>query len=248
MMTLSTHLQDKATAVLALNRLQQQAETLDNGLQALRVELLQLQHDIDRLPTHALQEANEQLVIAAIHAETVAETAVSDLDEMARTSQLDPLTGTPNRGLMLDRLRSAIVQAQRHNSRVAVLFLDLDHFKEINDSYGHAVGDQVIQLVTQSIQTVLRATDTVSRHGGDEFLILLTDIATGSQAEQVASKIQQALRNIPRIADQIIPISASIGIAISPENGTTETELINQADTAMYIAKQNGGGYRRAVL
>lgn len=247
MMTLSTHLQDKATAVLALNRLQQQAETLDNGLQALRVELLQLQHDIDRLPTHALQEANEQLVIAAIHAETVAETAVSDLDEMARTSQLDPLTGTPNRGLMLDRLRSAIVQAQRHNSRVAVLFLDLDHFKEINDSYGHAVGDQVIQLVTQSIQTVLRATDTVSRHGGDEFLILLTDIATGSQAEQVASKIQQALRNIPRIADQLIPISASIGIAISPENGTTETELINQADTAMYIAKQNGGGYRRAV-
>lgn len=247
MMTLSTHLQDKATAVLALNRLQQQAETLDSGLQALRVELVQLQHDIDQLPTHALQEANEQLVIAAIHAETVAEIAVSDLDEMARTSQLDPLTGTPNRGLMLDRLRSAIVQAQRHNTRVAVLFLDLDHFKEINDSYGHAVGDQVIQLVTQCIQTVLRATDTVSRHGGDEFLILLTDIATGSQAEQVASKIQQALRNIPRIADQLIPISASIGIAISPENGTTETELINQADTAMYIAKQNGGGYRRAV-
>ena len=247
MIKLSTHLQDKATAVLALNRLQQQADTLDTGLQALRVELVQLQHDIDQLPTHALQEANEPLVIAAIHAETVAETAVSDLDEMARTSQLDPLTGTPNRGLMLDRLRSAIVQAQRHNSRVAVLFLDLDHFKEINDSYGHAVGDQVIQLVTQSIQTVLRATDTVSRHGGDEFLILLTDIATGSQAEQVASKIQQALRNIPRIADQLIPISASIGIAISPENGTTETELINQADTAMYIAKQNGGGYRRAV-
>lgn len=247
MMTLSTHLQDKATAVLALNRLQQQADTLDTGLQALRLELQQLQHYIDRLSTHALQEANEQLVIAALHAETVAETAVSDLDEMARTSQLDPLTGTPNRGLMLDRIRSAIVQAQRHNSRVAVLFLDLDHFKEINDSYGHAVGDQVIQLVTQSIQTVLRATDTVSRHGGDEFLILLTDIATGSQAEQVASKIQQALRNIPRIADQLIPISASIGIAISPENGTTETELINQADTAMYIAKQNGGGYRRAV-
>jgi len=247
MMTLSTHLQDKATAVLALNRLQQQAETLDSGLQALRVELLQLQDYIDRLPTHALQEANEQLVIAAIHAETVAETAVSDLDEMARTSQLDPLTGTPNRGLMLDRLRSAIVQAQRHNSRVAVLFLDLDRFKEINDTYGHATGDQVIQLVTLCIQSVLRASDTVSRHGGDEFLVLLTDIATGSQAEQVASKIQQALRAIPKVAEQTIPISASIGIAIYPENGITETELINQADTAMYIAKQNGGGYRRAV-
>jgi len=247
MMTLSTHLQDKATAVLALNRLQQQADTLDTGLQALRLELQQLQHYIDRLSTHALQEANEQLVIAALHAETVAETAVSDLDEMARTSQLDPLTGTPNRGLMLDRIRSAIVQAQRHNSRVAVLFLDLDRFKEINDTYGHAAGDQVLQLVTQCIQSALRASDTVSRYGGDEFLILLTDIATGAQAEQVANKIQLALRAIPKVVEQAIPISASIGIAIYPENGTTETELINQADTAMYAAKQDGGGYRRAV-
>jgi diguanylate cyclase len=244
-MKLSTPLHDKASAVLALSRLHQQADTLDAGLQLLRLEIQQLQHYVDRVSSHALQEANEQLVLATIHAETVAETAVSDLDEMTRTSQLDPLTGTPNRGLMLDRLRSAMLHAQRHSSRIAVLFLDLDHFKEINDTYGHAVGDQVIQLVTQCIQSALRASDTVSRHGGDEFLILLTDISTAAQAEQVANKIQQALRNFPPVETQAIAISASIGIAIYPEDGENETELINQADTAMYIAKQNGGGYCR---
>ena len=120
-----------------------------------------------------MAEANEQLALVALHAESVAETAVSELGELARSGQRDPLTGLPNRLLMLDRLENAIATARRHETRIAVLFIDLDNFKRINDTLGHAIGDEALKLAARRLQSAVRDSDTVSRHGGEEFLVLL---------------------------------------------------------------------------
>lgn len=151
-----------------------------------------------------LQEANEQLVLAALHAETIAEEAVSHLDKLARSSQHDALTDTPNRALMLDRLENAIALARRHRTRIAVLFLDLDEFKQINDTLGHAAGDAVVQLVARRLESVVRHSDTVSRHGGDEFLVLMAEISQPSDAALISEKILAALAAPSRIDNHLI--------------------------------------------
>jgi diguanylate cyclase len=189
-----------------------------------------------------LQQANEQLVLAALHAETIAEEAVSHLDELARSSQHDVLTDTPNRALMLDRLENAVALARRHRTRVAVLFLDLDEFKQINDTLGHAVGDAVVQLVARRLESVVRQSDTVSRHGGDEFLVLMAEISQPSDAALIAEKILSALAAPSRIANHLICLSASLGIALFPEDGDDAAALITRADAAMYSCKKQGGG------
>lgn len=188
-----------------------------------------------------LREANEQLILAALHAETVAENAVTHLDELAHSSQHDALTGTPNRALMLDRMENAIAFANRHGTRIGVLFLDLDEFKQINDTLGHAVGDGVVQLVARRLEAQVRQSDTVSRHGGDEFLVLLAEIAQPSDAALVAEKILAALAAPTWVDNHLISLSASIGIALFPEDGTDAATLMSSADTAMYSCKRHGG-------
>ncbi len=190
--------------------------------------------------TTALVEANGALVISALHAETVAESAMGELYEVTRVSQLDVLTGTPNRMLMLDRLRSAIALSRRRGTCAALLFVDLDRFKQINDKLGHAVGDEVLRLVAARLKSSVRDSDTVSRHGGDEFLILLPEIAHPSDATAIAAKV---LRAVSQPSPPPLPaISASIGIAICPDDGVEPEILIANADTAMYRAKELGGG------
>ncbi|HEY9199593.1 MAG TPA: diguanylate cyclase [Gammaproteobacteria bacterium] len=189
-----------------------------------------------------LLEANQQLVLAALDAETIAETAVSNLSELARSSQRDVLTDTPNRAVMLDRLENAIAMAHRHRMRIAVLFVDLDDFKQINDRLGHAVGDAVLQLVAARLNEAVRDSDTVSRHGGDEFLVLLSEIAQPADAALIAEKILATLAEPNRVYDHVLPLSASIGIAIYPEHGEHAATLISQSDAAMYRAKRRGGG------
>jgi diguanylate cyclase (GGDEF)-like protein len=188
-----------------------------------------------------LREANEQLILAALHAETRAENAVTHLDELAHSSQHDALTGTPNRALMLDRMENAIAFAKRHGTRIGVLFLDLDEFKQINDTLGHAAGDAVVQMVARRLESEVRHSDTISRHGGDEFLVLLAEITQPSDAALVAEKILAALAAPGQVDNHPISLSASIGIALFPDDGTDAATLIASADTAMYSCKRHGG-------
>jgi GGDEF domain-containing protein len=178
-----------AEATRTLARLNGQAAALRAELATLRRNLADARRGSGAIKNVELQEANQQLVLAALQAETTAEIAVSDLGDLTRASQRDALTNTPNRVLMLDRLESAIVMARRHGARIAVLFLDVDRFKPINDTLGHAAGDEVLQIIARRLESVVRDSDTVSRHGGDEFLVLLSEVLQPSDAALVATKI-----------------------------------------------------------
>jgi diguanylate cyclase (GGDEF)-like protein len=140
-----------------------------------------------------LLEANEQLVLAVLRAQSDAEAASRALEELLRSAGLDALTALPNRVRLLDRFAGAIAHAKRHGRRMALLFLDLNNFKQINDTLGHAVGDEVLKLAAQRLASLVREEDTVSRYGGDEFLILLTEISQASDASLVADKVIAAL-------------------------------------------------------
>ncbi len=158
----------------------------------------------------------------------------------------DPLTDLPNRHLMLDRVRQAISHAERHEGvKVALLFVDLDGFKQVNDSHGHDVGDLLLVEVSARIQAVLRKEDTIARQGGDEFIVALPNIKQPLGASVVAEKLLQALAMPYQIEGHEIRISASIGLALYPDNGTDVEELLNRSDTAMYAAKMAGKGVYR---
>jgi GGDEF domain-containing protein len=175
-----------AAARRSLALLNAQADVVRAELAGLRRDLAKAKDELSGLRTAQLLEANAELVQAAVHADSVAQTAVSTLDELARSTQHDELTGAPTRALMLDRLENAIAMAQRRSTRVGVIFLDLDHFKQINDSLGHAIGDRVLQLATRRLEASVRESDSVSRHGGDEFVVLLAEMAKASDAAAVA--------------------------------------------------------------
>ncbi len=155
----------------------------------------------------------------------------------------DPLTGLPNRALFMDRLKQVLADAERHGQRVAILFMDLDRFKEINDAHGHAIGDLVLSEVAQRFKGVLRQTDTLTRFGGDEFVIIAGE-ADQASAVHIAERLQQALGDPIAVKGRSFSLGASIGIAFYPEDGPTSDELLKQADIAMYRAKAAGGGYR----
>jgi diguanylate cyclase len=210
-------------------------------LMTLRRELAEVPRDFSASPATLLVEANQQLVLAAMLAAAIAESAVGNLDELARASQRDALTDTPNRALMLDRLETAIAMAKRHRTRIAVLFVDLDHFKQINDRLGHAGGDEVLQLAARRLEQAVRDSDTVSRHSGDEFLVLLSEVSQPADAALIAEKMLATLAASARVEGQMLSLSASIGIAIYPEDGEYAATLIGQADAAMYRAKRGGG-------
>jgi len=152
----------------------------------------------------------------------------------------DALTTLPNRLLFKDRVTVAISHAQRHESRVAVLFLDLDRFKVINDSLGHNIGDQLLQAVAARVQSCVRDSDTVARLGGDEFTLLLPELAHAEDAALVAQKILEAVRYPFHIEGREFYITTSIGISVFPDDGIDAETLIKSADTAMYQAKEQG--------
>src|SRR5229473_242720 len=160
--------------------------------------------------------------------------------QMTHFAQHDFLTKLPNRMLLNDRLSYSISLARRRNSRIAVIFLDLDGFKCINDSLGHAIGDKLLQSVSKRLLAGVRGSDTVSRQGGDEFVILLAEIAYPEDAATSAKKILLSLSAPHSIGGQDLHINGSIGISIYPEDGEDAETLIKNADTAMYHAKENG--------
>jgi diguanylate cyclase (GGDEF)-like protein/PAS domain S-box-containing protein len=152
----------------------------------------------------------------------------------------DALTGLPNRLLFKDRLTVALSHAQRDNTRLAVLFLDLDRFKVINDSLGHNIGDQLLQAVAARVQSCVRESDTVARLGGDEFTLLLPALARSDDAAPVAQKLLEAVRYPFHLEGREFFITTSIGISLYPEDGLDAEALIKNADTAMYQAKEQG--------
>jgi diguanylate cyclase (GGDEF)-like protein/PAS domain S-box-containing protein len=160
--------------------------------------------------------------------------------QMTHSAQYDLVTNLPNRLLLNDRISQAIAMAHRQNRPIAVIFLDLDRFKYINDSLGHVTGDKLLQSVSRRLLTSVRASDTVSRQGGDEFVILLSEITLPEHAATSAKKILHSLNAPHSIGGQDLHIDGSIGISIYPEDGEDAETLIKNADTAMYHAKENG--------
>lgn len=161
---------------------------------------------------------------------------------MSHLAQHDVLTGLPNRMLLTDRLDRAIAAASRHGSQLAVLFMDLDRFKPINDRLGHAVGDQVLQSVARRLIAGVRRSDTVSRRGGDEFVVLLTEVASAEDAAGTADALCARIAAPHRIEGRDLHVTASVGIGVYPVDGTDAATLLKKADHAMLIAK----GHSRA--
>jgi diguanylate cyclase (GGDEF)-like protein/PAS domain S-box-containing protein len=156
----------------------------------------------------------------------------------------DALTGLPNRTLLDDRLTQALTQAQRYSRGMAVLMLDFNHFKQVNDQFGHEVGDRVLREVSSRISKALRAGDTVARFGGDEFVILPAGVETVDVAVQVAQKILEATAPPLMIDGHQIAARVSIGVALYPDHGAEPQSLLRHADEAMYLAKRAGSGYK----
>jgi diguanylate cyclase (GGDEF)-like protein/PAS domain S-box-containing protein len=160
-------------------------------------------------------------------------------DTIRHLAQHDPLTGLPNRMLCCDRIDQAIAQARRSKQQVALLFLDLDHFKLINDSLGHHIGDRLLRLVARRLQNSVREGDSVARLGGDEFVICVPSIASANDALAIAGKLLQGLREPFLLDERELHVSGSIGVGLYPSDGTNAETLMRAADSAMYHAKEN---------
>jgi diguanylate cyclase (GGDEF)-like protein/PAS domain S-box-containing protein len=160
--------------------------------------------------------------------------------QMTHSAEHDYLTGLPNRMLLNDRIKQAIALAPRHNKHVALLFLDLDGFKHINDSLGHPLGDKLLQSVAKRLVECVRASDTVSRQGGDEFVVLLSEIEQSEDAAITARRMLKAVAQPHSVDQHDFHVTTSLGVSVYPDDGLDAETLIKNADTAMYQAKENG--------
>ena len=160
-------------------------------------------------------------------------------EQLTHLAEHDSLTGLPNRLLFYDRVCQAISLAHRHGGQAAVLFLDLDGFKQVNDSLGHMAGDKLLQSVAKRLLTCVRGPDTVSRHGGDEFAVLLQDVNRPEDAAATARRVRRALGEVHAVDGHQLHVTASIGVSIYPDDGFDAETLIRNADSAMYRAKKN---------
>jgi diguanylate cyclase len=238
-----TTLAARETAVLA----REQAADLRQEAADLRDKLIDQREEAVRATTahraHTetqLLEANEHLVVAAVHSQTMTEAAEHATMQMSFKAERDFLTGLPNRALLTDRLAQSIALAQRHRKKVALMFLDLDNFKDINDSLGHSVGDQILQSAAKRLEGCIRHSDTVSRHGGDEFVVLLSEIEAAQDVARAAEKLFKAMAEPHLIGDHRLYVTLSIGSSLYPDDGDDVVAVITNADIAMYHAKRGG--------
>ncbi|MDR3670925.1 MAG: GGDEF domain-containing protein [Holophaga sp.] len=187
-----------------------------------------------------LRKVNERLVVTTVNAQARTDTAEQATAAMSQVAQHDCLTGLPNRSLLADRLEQAMAFALRQGHRVALLFLDLDHFKRVNDTLGHPVGDLVLQSTAGRLRACVRQTDTVCRQGGDEFMLLLSEVLEVEDAVRIARKVVAAM--VPRlcIRGHRIAVSVSIGLSLFPDDGADSEALVQAADLALYQAKRDG--------
>ncbi len=161
-------------------------------------------------------------------------------DSLAHKAHHDALTGLPNRALFNDRLEQAISKARRHKEKIALFFIDLDHFKEINDTLGHEVGDEVLKFFATRLNASVRTEDTIARLGGDEFMVIMENLQNPEAISVVANKIVSIVKEPIILGDQTLNLGTSIGISVYPQNGETSEALIKSADIAMYKAKDEG--------
>ena len=168
------------------------------------------------------------------------EAAVQATVEIEHLAYHDPLTGLPNRLLFMDRLEVALAQASRYDQKLVVMLLDIDRFKEINDSLGHTAGDSLLRMVSERVRRCVRQSDTVSRFGGDEFGILIQKLDSFEDAAKVAQKMLDSVKAPYVVQDRDLVVSASIGISVFPDDGIDSETLLKNADTAMYRAKDGG--------
>jgi diguanylate cyclase (GGDEF)-like protein len=161
-------------------------------------------------------------------------------EQILKLAQHDTLTTLPNRTLFYDRLNQAMTRASRDKGSFAILFIDLDDFKNVNDTLGHDIGDALLREAARRIIACVRKSDTVARMGGDEFTVIISNVRTPASVERVAKKIVASLSNQFELDGKICSVSSSIGIAFYPDNGETAAQLIKVADDAMYSAKYSG--------
>jgi len=216
------------------------AQRLQARVAALRAEMPQALAGARQAAQ--LLAANEHLVLAALQAQTRAALSLSELQALTQQSQRDALTRIPNRALMQDRLAQAISHASRNSALLALFFIDIDGFKQINDAHGHAAGDTVLKTVATRLAACVRQSDTVCRHGGDEFLVLLPELAQPEDALALADKVMAALMQPCSMGATTWPLSVSLGLAIYPRDASSAEALTACADRAMYRAKAGGGG------
>jgi diguanylate cyclase len=229
-----------------------QSESVEEKVQECADELHQVNEDLaqgigDRDKLKRELRKTERKLSTAQH--TLCETqdflAIAEgvAEEATQRSLRDSLTGIPNRELFKDRLEQAIALAQRGGWILGVMFIDLDRFKAINDTHGHAIGDKVLQGVAQRLKEQVRSGDTICRYGGDEFLYLLVHPHNIGNIERIARKVLDSISETLIIDDLTLSIEPSIGIAVYPSNGSTAEELLMHADAAMYRAKKDQDRY-----
>jgi diguanylate cyclase (GGDEF)-like protein len=189
-----------------------------------------------------LLEANQELVLAVIRAQDEAAAAAQALRELTRSPRIDALTGQPDGALLFDRLTHALAVAKRKGDRLGLLFVSVDNLQNINDTLGHARGDQVLKLAAQRLAAAVRGSDTVSRAGGHEFLILLTSLTQARDALVVADSIVGAMGLPAQVGGHRVILNASIGISVFPDDGDDGGALIDRATAAMYKARRRGLG------
>ncbi|HJW11774.1 MAG TPA: GGDEF domain-containing protein [Albitalea sp.] len=233
-----------SAAAIALAALAARVVTRPLNQMTREVKRFSSEHVVGELPTQRGDEIGE--LARGFHEMQLRITsAMAELDasrrHLSHVARHDTLTGLPNRAVFIDRVEHAIQSARRSGRFLAVLFIDLDNFKDINDTFGHAVGDEILVLVAEALRTAVREADTVARLGGDEFVILLESM----DEEQDARRVAQAL--IDRVAERIavsgrtVELGLSIGISLYPRDGSNASELIRHADEAMYLSKQQAG-------
>lgn len=203
----------------------------------VQIELEEGKRELER----KVEARTKDLIEINTNLEKVIEKKEQAENSLQHLAYHDELTGLPNRNLLVDRITQSIKISSRDSQQMAILFLDLDRFKNINDSLGHTIGDKLIQEVASRLYTTLRRNDTVSRNGGDEFVIVLERLKNSNEAIHVAKKIIACLTDTFKIQSHKIHIGASIGISLYPSDGDTPLILLRNADTAMYRAKQSGG-------
>ena len=193
--------------------------------------------DVTLVPRHASELGGGVVWYGLMHDVTRREQTAAELLDKANH---DSLTGLANRRLLDDRLTHALERASRQQTQVAVIMIDLDHFKEVNDTLGHVAGDDLLREVAERIRSLVRSADTVARVGGDEFVVLMEGVASVELAEAVAAKILVQLSRQVQLGRDVRQIGASLGIAVYPDDGRCAEELLQAADTAMYEAKAAG--------
>ncbi|MGM0640278.1 MAG: diguanylate cyclase domain-containing protein [Thermotogota bacterium] len=162
--------------------------------------------------------------------------------ELQKQANYDKLTELPNRRLFFERLERVVSESERDNNQFAILFLDLDGFKDINDNYGHEVGDEVLKVVGRRLSEIIRDSDTIARMGGDEFTMIIRNIENKKDLIYLVNRVHEKIKQVIQIGNIECNVNSSIGVSIYPENGKNSEELLNNADSSMYDIKKNGKG------